>query len=171
MAASGFRTVFNYNILKKMLLIGFFISAIFITYAGSNIFGVLSIDDNEFVTTDKSYLTVVSKNTDVDRYEELEKTDGVEYVIPGSGNIRLSMPYDNYFQTMNYSATISVTMFIDKLGKSDLLYGRLPENRNEIVVDKMIIDTMVKNDEIVKEAGYGSADKLGDKIPVSNMIL
>ena len=34
----------------------------------------------------------------------------------------------------------------------------------------MIIDTMVKNDEIVKEAGYGSADKfLGQKIPVSNM--
>ena len=171
MAASGFRTVFNYNILKKILLIGFFISAIFITYAGSNIFGVLSIDDNEFVTTDKSYLTVVSKNTDVDRYEELEKTDGVEYVIPGSGNIRLSMPYDNYFQTMNYSATISGTMSdIDKLGKSDLIYGRLPENKNEIVVDKMIIDKMVKNDEMVKESGYGTADKfLGQEIPVSNM--
>ena len=53
----GFQTIFNYNILKKILLLGFLISAIFITYSISNIFGVLNITDDEFVQQDKSYLT------------------------------------------------------------------------------------------------------------------
>ncbi|MCI5536691.1 MAG: ABC transporter ATP-binding protein, partial [Clostridiales bacterium] len=61
----GFRTVFEYNILKKILLAGFFISAMFITYSVSNIYGVLNITDDEFIEVDKSYITVVGKKIDV----------------------------------------------------------------------------------------------------------
>ena len=64
MFVNGFKTVMNYNTLKKILLIGFLISSVFITYSISNIFGVMNITDDEFVTVDKSYLRLVSKNTD-----------------------------------------------------------------------------------------------------------
>ena len=65
MFVNGFKTVMNYNTLKKILLIIFLISSVFITYSISNIFGVMNITDDEFVTVDKSYLRLVSKNTDV----------------------------------------------------------------------------------------------------------
>ena len=55
----------------------------FITYAVSNIFGVLDITDDEFVTADKSYLTIVSKNIDTDTYEKYEKDDRFSYIMPG----------------------------------------------------------------------------------------
>ena len=47
MIKNGFKAVFNYNVLKKILLIGFLISAMFITYSISNIFGVMNITDDE----------------------------------------------------------------------------------------------------------------------------
>ncbi len=72
MFVNGFKTVMNYNTLKKILLIGFLISSVFITYSISNIFGVMNITDDEFVTVDKSYLRLVSKNTDVDTYLQFE---------------------------------------------------------------------------------------------------
>ena len=59
----GFRTVLGYNVLKKILLLGFLISAMFVTYAVSNIFGVMNVTDDEFVTTDKSYLSVIDKKS------------------------------------------------------------------------------------------------------------
>lgn len=171
LAASGFRTVASYNLLKKILLIGFFISAIFITYAGSNIFGVLDITDDEFVTTDKSYLKIISKNTAVDKYRDIEKKDSVDYVLPGNGTVSLTMSYDDYYQTMDYGTSITGAMSdIDKVSKTDIVYGRMPENRNEIVVDKMVIDKIISNDEMVKQAGYGTAEAFLEKeIPVSNM--
>lgn len=171
LAASGFRTVASYNLLKKILLIGFFISAIFITYAGSNIFGVLNITDDEFVTTDKSYLKIISKNTAVDKYRDIEKKDSVDYVLPGNGTVSLTMSYDDYYQTMDYGTSITGAMSdIDKVSKTDIVYGRMPENRNEIVVDKMVIDKIISNDEMVKQAGYGTAEAFLEKeIPVSNM--
>ncbi len=168
---NGFRTVFRYNILKKILLVGFFLSAVFITYASSNIFGELNVTDDEFIQTDKSYISVISKDTDIDRYKELEKNENYDYVLPGDGSITLRMPYDNYFQTMSYSAGISGTLSdIDKVSKSDLAYGRLPENKNEIVIDKMVISKMIKNDNMVKQAGFGSVKSFIDQdIPVANM--
>ena len=45
----GFKTVFNYNVLKKILLLGFLVAGMFITYSISSIFGVLNITDDEFV--------------------------------------------------------------------------------------------------------------------------
>ena len=59
MITKGFRKVGQYSLIKKILLLGFMASAIFITYAVGNIFGVTNITDNEFVKADKSYLTVV----------------------------------------------------------------------------------------------------------------
>ena len=50
----GFKTVSDYSTLKKVLLIGFAIAAMFITYAVSMFFGVLNISDEEFAGTDKS---------------------------------------------------------------------------------------------------------------------
>ena len=166
----GFRTVFDYNILKKILLAGFFISAMFITYSVSNIYGVLNITDDEFIEVDKSYITVVGKKIDVDTYETYEKDDDYEYIMPGDSKISLSMVFDDYYQTKDSSADIEGSLSASgKLEESDIVAGRLPENKREIVIDRMLLNKVIK-EQGTKSAGYSvPEDFLDETISIPNM--
>ena len=170
MFVNGFKTVMNYNTLKKILLIGFLISSVFITYSISNIFGVMNITDDEFVTVDKSYLRLVSKNTDVDTYLQYENDPRFSYVMPGDSRISLQMPLDDYFQTRYALALIKGSLSdYTKLTATDIVYGRLPENSNEIVVDRMILEQVIDT-QTTTTAGYGTVRSfVGGDIPVDNM--
>lgn len=170
MFKKGFRAVFNYNILKKILLVGFFISAMFITYSISNIFGVMNITDDEFVTADKSYLTLVSKKTDVETYLSYENDRSYSYIMPGASRIQLTMNFDDYFQTKWGSAQISGSLSdAAKLEKGQIIYGALPRESNEIVVDRMVLDKVIE-DQMTKSAGYGTPESfVGADIKVNNM--
>ena len=166
----GFRTVFEYNILKKILLAGFFISAMFITYSVSNIYGVLNITDDEFIEVDKSYITVVGKKIDVGTYETYEKDDDFEYIMPGDSKISLSMVFDDYYQTKDSSADIEGSLSSSgKLEESDIVAGRLPENSREIVIDKMLLNKVIK-EQWTKSAGYSvPEDFLDETVSIHNM--
>ena len=166
----GFRTVFDYNILKKILLAGFFISAMFITYSVSNIYGVLNITDDEFIEVDKSYITVVGKKIDVDTYETYEKDDDYEYIMPGDSKISLSMVFDDYYQTKDSSADIEGSLSASgKLEESDIVAGRRPENKREIVIDRMLLNKVIK-EQGTKSAGYSvPEDFLDETISIPNM--
>ncbi|MCI9597933.1 MAG: ABC transporter ATP-binding protein/permease [Firmicutes bacterium] len=170
MVKRGFKTVFNYPILKKILLIGFLISAMFITYAVSNIFGVLDITDDEFVTADKSYLTIVSKHSDVKDYLKYEKSGNFQYIMPGDAKIMLAMPYKDYYQLQGQSAALGGCLSdYEKLKTSDLKYGRLPENPQEIVIDAMILKSAIKESG-TKMAGFGTQKSfLNQAVSVPNM--
>ena len=166
----GFRTVFEYNILKKILLAGFFISAMFITYSVSNIYGVLNITDDEFIEVDKSYITVVGKKIDVGTYETYEKDDDFEYIMPGDSKISLSMVFDDYYQKKDSSADIEGSLSASgKLEESDIVAGRLPENSREIVIDKMLLNKVIK-EQWTKSAGYSvPEDFLDETVSIPNM--
>ena len=140
MIASGFKTVSNYHILKKILLVGFLVSAMFITYAVSNIAGILNMPDERFIQDDKSYVGVVQKKIPVGDYLEIESDPTVEYALPGSGKISMRMKFDEYWQT-SWSGTIlkgSLSSF-ENLTEEDIKYGRLPESRYEVAVDALLI--------------------------------
>ncbi len=166
----GFKTVFNYNILKKILLLGFLISSIFITYSISNIFGVLNITDDEFVKEDKSYLTIIGKKIDVDTYLKYEADENYDYIMPGDSEISMSMPYKDYLQTSSGSASLTGSLSdYKKLSAGDLVYGRLPENAGEIVVDRMVLKSVIREQQS-KMAGFGTAESfLGHKVTVPQM--
>lgn len=166
----GFKTVAGYNTIKKILLLGFFISAMFITYSICNIFGVMDITDDEFVGADKSYITIVSKKIKVDKYLEYEADDNYNYIMPGDSMVSLQMPFDEYLQTAEYSAAIDGSLSdAQKLTAENIIHGRMPENSREIVVDKMVL-TKVIEDQTTKPAGFGTVDKfVGAKIDLENM--
>ena len=170
MIKRGFQTVFNYPVLKKILLLGFLIAAMFITYGVSHIFGVLHVTDDEFVTADKSYLTIVGKNVSVKSYLSYEKDDRFQYIMPGNSQISFTMPYDQYFQLQDSSAFISGSLSDSgKLTKSNLAYGRLPENKKEIAVDKMVLKSAI-DEQQTKMAGFGHAkDFLDQTVTVPQM--
>lgn len=170
MIVKGFRSVFNYPVLKKILLAGFLASAMFITYAVGNIYGVLDITDDEFVKADKSYLKIVSKNTTVEDFLKYEGDESIDYVLPGNSEISMNFYYKDYYQLNGYSAGITGSLSDkDKLDESMLMAGRLPENPQEIVVDKMVLKSAIEN-HYTKMAGFGEPqDFIGQKMNVPEM--
>ena len=65
----------------------------------------------------------------------------------------LNIYYDGFRQVKSASAKINEysAVSVDKLLEKDLLYGRMPENRMEIVLDRWVIDTFRKSGSVVAE--------------------
>lgn len=161
MLASGFRTVGNYHIIKKILLLGFVISAMFITYSVSNIAGILNMPDSKFVQDDKSYVQIAQSGISVDDYLMFEQDPTVAYALPGDGKISMQMPYDQYWQTSygfaQFSGSLSSAAY---LTEEDIVTGRLPENPQEVVCDSLILTRLSENYSDISMAGYNTPDDL-----------
>ncbi len=171
MLAAGFRTVANYHVLKKVLLAGFLISAMFITYAVSNIAGILNMPDERFIQDDKSYVGVVQKKIPVADYLQIESDPTVEYALPGSGKINMRMKFDEYWQT-SWGGTVfsgSLSAY-ENLREEDIKYGRLPENRYEVAIDALLIKRAQEENTDMIHAGYKTPDELvGRHLTLKNL--
>ena len=171
MIASGFHTVGSYHILKKILLLGFLLSAMFVTYSVSSIAGILNITDDKFVKDDKSYVGVVQKKIKIKDYLTYEQDPSVEYALPGDGHINMRMKYDEYWQTTWGEAMLSGSLSSTKsLKEEDIKYGKLPEDPYEIAVDELILTRFQKDDPDIIQAGYKTPDELiGRHLLLKNM--
>lgn len=78
----GFKKVFNYSILKKLLLLGFVASSMFILYAVSNIKGVTNIKDEKFISKNKDYLNLITQKINIEDYLAYENLEHIDYMIP-----------------------------------------------------------------------------------------
>ena len=168
----GFKKVINYSFLKKILLAGFFLSGIFIMYASSSIAKVLTINDEDFITINKNYLIVESKKNDLNTYLENEQTPEVNYIIPSNSIVKFTVDYKEYYQTSTTKDTLSASISdISMITKDNLIYGRLPENSNEVVVDIMSINKMFKENSYAKMAGITTAQSMiGREIKLQGLL-
>ena len=136
----GFKKVKAYSVLKKLLLLGFVFSVMFIFYALSNIFGILHIEDSQFVEYNKDYYLVKSSKGNIELYNRLTSMESVDYVIPGNSIVSFSIHNDLYqfkYWAANYKASMSsINMINDK----DIIKGRKPENNNEVLIDKFLYE-------------------------------
>ena len=144
--SNGFKKVFKYSFVKKLLLIGFFLSSIFVTYSVSNMIGTMTIRDKDFVSTNKNYLILDGVKNKVSEYLEYENDEDIEYILPGDSLVSMKISSNFYYQTewAEYSISGSLTS-INMIDDSDLIYGRMPVDTKEIVIDKMVYD---KTEEI-----------------------
>ncbi|MBQ2872822.1 MAG: ABC transporter ATP-binding protein/permease [Bacilli bacterium] len=139
--SNGFKKVFGYSFVKKLLLIGFFLSSLFVTYSVSNVLGILNIRDKDFVTTNKNYLVLDNVKIKVSDYLEYEKDNNIEYILPGNSMVSMKIESGIYYQTQYTDISISGSLAsISMINNSDLIYGRMPRSNNEIVIDKMVYD-------------------------------
>lgn len=160
---NGFNKVINYSILKKMLLIGFFLSGMFILYATSSILKSVTIEDSKFTAINKEYLLIDSKKIKLEDYNKVESIEGIEYVMPTNSVANLTVRTDDYYQTKQQTLQIKLSLSdINIITKKDLINGRMPENDNEVVVDKLAIDRLIKQDE-AKMIGLNKIDKFIDR--------
>ncbi len=165
----GLKTIREYHILRKLLLVGFFISAVFISYATSNIFGITNIEDSKFVGDNQDYLRIRTKTVAVQDYLAYEKEKSVSYLLPGNGKVSFALKHDDYWQTSMFSSTITGSLSdYTSLKKEDLIAGRLPENKYEIVIDRFILDEMLNSDGVIKQAGIGNPQELIGKVLTVN---
>ena len=152
---NGFRKVFNYTILKKILLIGFIITGMFIVYSVSSIFAAIKVDEEDFIVVNKNYLTVSAAKFNVNDYNEFSKLESIDYIIPSSSLIKLKLYYKDFYQSSKVENQIEGSLTSIKLiNESDLIYGSMPTSRHEIVIDKMVAKSLIK---------YGAARYLGIK--------
>jgi putative ABC transport system permease protein len=167
----GLTTIREYHILRKILLAGFFVSAVFIAYATGNIFGITNIEDSKFVGDNQDYLRIRTKTVAVQDYLAYEKETSVNYLLPGDGKGSFALSHNDYWQTSNFSSTIAGSLSdYTNLKKEDLVVGRLPENQYEVVVDRMILDQMLNSGGAIKQAGIGEPEELlGQLLKVNYM--
>ena len=167
--SNGFKRVFDYSFVKKLLLIGFFLSSLFVTYSISNLLGIWTIEDKDFITKNKNYLMLEASKVKVKDYLTYEKMEGINYVLPGSSIVNMSIDNKNYYQTENANLTLSGSLASSEMiTKDDLIYGRMPENNKEIVIDKMVYD---KVDGIKMVGLYEIERMLDTKVYLRNHIL
>ena len=135
----GFKKVFGYSFVKKLLLGGFFLAALFVTYSVSNIIGLLTVNDSEFIVTNKNYLKIERNKVKVEDYLNYEGMDGIIYMLPGDSKVGMKVSNQEYYQTKDSNIVINGSIASNEMISSkDIIYGRYPENDNEIVIDKMV---------------------------------
>lgn len=173
MLKTGIKKVFGYTLMKKILLIGFFISAMFIVYGISNIFGVTNIKDSNFLTINREYIQIENNKNDLEEYLALENNPIVNYIIPGNSTINIQVNNDRLYQFKNITPQFQTSLADESiLNESHVLLGRLPARENEIVLDKMTIDYAKKTSMELKMLNLNEyEDYLDLKVKVGSMDL
>ena len=149
---NGFRKVFSYSLIKKILLFGFFLSGIFIMISTSTLGAASRVNEKEFVKTNKNYITIEAQKTSLEEYKKYSEMPGVKYIIPSNSNISMRMPITDYYQTSGKNMLLKGSLSsLNMITKDDLIYGRMPENNQEIVVDKLAIEKMFSSSDNVNK--------------------
>lgn len=169
---NGFKKIANYSILKKLLLIGFFVSAMFIVYAISNMAGTLKVEDSDFISRNKNYLEVKLPGLKVEEYLKYEQDENINYIMPGNSNVTFTIKNEDYYQTSKMNAELLGSLSsINMISNEDIIQGRMPENEYEIVIDNMIIDKTANSlTTTIVHAGIKSGAELLEKeVTIKNM--
>lgn len=166
----GFKKIANYHVIRKLLLIGFVLAGIFVTYAFSSIYASLDVKDKDFIQSNREYLKAEIPSVTVEKYLEYEQMPQIKHVFPGSSVVNMKFKMNFYYQSSYEEEIISGALTdIADISEGDLILGRMPENDHEVVIDKLSIDRMLSRGT-AKQLGITKAEQMLDKpLNVSNM--
>lgn len=169
---NGFRKVFDFSVLKKILLIGFVLAGMFIMYSASSIAANLRIDEDSFVAYNKNYLILRKKSISINDYLNYEKMEDISYVIPGNSLVNFELKVNDYYQTSKYTYNLKGSLSsLEMINKDNLILGKMPEDEYEIVVDKLTINNLLNdnNQEIAMTGIVNVESFLNRKVTINNM--
>lgn len=152
----GFRKVLNYSFVKKLLLIGFFTSSLFIMYSVSSIMSTFKVDEKNFVSYNKDYVLLNKKNMSVNEFNNLNNVSNVEYVLPSNGKVQVNFKFNKFLQTSGILESMSGSLAsYSKVDK--VINGVKTNGKKEIIIDKMVIDKFLSMGD-AKNAGFNTYD-------------
>lgn len=161
----GFKKVFDFPILKKILLVGFFLAGMFIMYSVSSIAATLTIHEEDFVELTKDYLVLKQGKISIEDYLSYEQDENIEYLLPGRSRVSFQVPLADYYQSMRGVGELTGSLTsIDKINQSQLIAGKMPESTYEVVVDQMAIHKMFQNNENFQMVGITQAEELLNRV-------
>lgn len=146
---------------KQIYMIAtFVITAFLLVMAVASYTTVAAVDKKSFITEDSHCILLTAKRdttssntqfyksfSDIfNKFKESNITD--DYYI--DLHATLNFYFSGFKQIKRYPNMLPDASFVtlDHLKKEDLILGRMPENRNEIVVDKWVLDVFLKDNPI-----------------------
>ncbi len=169
MIKNGFQKVMNYPRMKKILMVGFLLSSMFMLYAISNVLGVMTLDETQFVKINRDYIKVENKDISIKDFLKHEKNSKVNYMLPGDSIVGIKLKMDNYYQTSVGQEVIRGSLSdIKNVKKEWILEGRLPKNKREIVIDNSALtENFSGQDATLMQAGYkNKKDLIGEDVEI-----
>ena len=169
---TGFLKVLDYPILKKILLLGFFLVGMFIMYSTSSIAATLKLHKEDFIQVDDHYLIIEKNKFSEEEYLEYQTLEGVDDLIPGNSLVSFKFPFDDYYQVYDSgNASLSGSLVnLNKISKEDLIMGTMPKNNHEIVIDALVAKRVMIDSENYQMAGITKTkDFLNRKVTLPNL--
>ncbi len=140
------------------MIVAFIVTALLLVYALQDYITAASVDKVAFITEDSHYLFINAKrnsssnntqyyesfNDIYDQFLESKVAEGIYIDL----NTKLSFGYNSFGQISRKTNTLPEASYVtlDHLNEEELILGRMPEQRYEIVVDRWVLNTFLEND-------------------------
>lgn len=142
---------------SKILFFGFAIGAMIVAFAVSNIFNIITVDDEAFLVQPRNAVSIKYNVENYDAFLELMDHESIDdYNLYASQmnqtlSFNLSLPsvYGRY-QSYSDARIISAVVPITQTSSSNLIYGRMPENPKEVLLDRALIQRLIENTEEIR---------------------
>jgi len=170
MISTGWKRVKSFNKVRKFLMIGFVFAAMFAFLAVSNVLGIIDVKPVDYRTTNGQYLTISNPDKTDALMAVVEGLDSVSYVMPGETKISITLPMDDYLQTNYATEELNVSLALTEVLKpEELVAGAMPAEPHDVVIDKSIIDSFLR-DGRGKAVGLDTPDEfIGRRLTVPNL--
>lgn len=171
MITSGFKKISNYSPIKKFLLLGYMAASMFILFSISRMASAFVINDEDFVKSNNNYVSVAVGKIDEKKYNDILSVPGIKYAVIGDSLVGFKITYNTLLQNYDVSDLLVGSISgLSLISDKDLIYGEMPKNDYEVVVDIMSAKTLFDSENHAKSAGLLSEkDLIGMNISVDNV--
>ncbi len=170
MLAGGYKKIFSYSLIKKILLLGFVLASMFSIYAVSNIAGITNITDEKFVQVHQNYLSIEGVKLTPAVFEKYEKMNGVDYVLPGDSRVSFLFPLDDYYQTAGVVSSLEGSLAARDMAAEDaLIAGRPAKEDRDIIIDRIAAQALLSDDRTKMIGLSEPADLIGRRAELPNL--
>lgn len=130
----------------KIMLVSFMLAGAVIAFAATSLSSVLFMSPDQYLTLPSGYaeVSLVNPEDETQNFptlEELKEINTIEYINTyNRSRIQINFIRPN---GMNYNTSIYGAIDLYELHDLDLVYGKLPENTQEILITKAMADSLV----------------------------
>lgn len=171
MITSGFKKISNYSPIKKFLLLGYMAASMFILFSIARMASAFVINDEDFVKSNNNYVSVAVGKIDEKKYNDILSISGIKYAVIGDSLVSFKITYNTLLQNYDVSDLLVGSISgLSLISDKDLIYGEMPKNDYEAVVDIMSAKKLFDSENHAKSAGLESEkDLIGMNISVNNV--
>lgn len=130
----------------KIMLVSFMLAGAVIAFAATSLASVLFMSPDQYLTLPSGYaeVTLVNPEDETQNFptlQELKDIESIEYINTyNRSRIQINFVRPN---GLNYNTSVFGAIDLYELHDLDLVYGRLPESTQEILITKSIADSLV----------------------------